>query len=94
METRGQYGTEKLNIREETTKLFDQGYSPPKPEEVLNVKKCYSLTGKQIADICGVHGSRTVRKWTAVMIDGEKNKNYQQIPYAAWRLLLQHLKVV
>jgi len=65
-------------VRPSTLEKYDNGFTPPTPDEFREVKRLSGKTGKQIADMLGVDG-RTVRKWAG----GER-----EMPYAAWRLFV------
>lgn len=83
-------------IRNETLLLYNQGWVQPTPDELRfiidyanTVESAKKLTGSELGNLVGVD-ARTVRRWTAP-IDA---KNHRDIPYAAWRLLLQYIEVV
>ena len=74
---------------------FGQGYEPPTPEDIKKIMNKHHLSSAKVADIVGVNGGRTVRKWTAAKTKvnpetGEEISvsNSAQMPYACWRLLL------
>ncbi len=84
----------------EFSRLFINGYIPPEPEEVKALIKLCGWKQLTVAKITGVtyskeKGSSSIRKWLAAKeINGKRNRNSSQIPYTAWRLLLQHAGVV
>src|SRR5690625_1310334 len=67
----------------------DPGYERPTYADLRALKDRSGETGGRLAQRVGVD-PRTWRKWTAP----PEAKNAQQIPYAAWRLLLVELGVV
>lgn len=93
MERRPIYGAgeNSLILRDETLNKFDNGFEQPTPQEVRALIRYLGLTGSQVADFVGIKNNRTVRKWQETKEereDGEINRNKNDIPYAAWRLLL------
>lgn len=89
MEKRPIYGA---ILREETLNKFDGGFEQPTPDEVRTLIRYLGMTGSQVCAFVGVKNNRTVRKWqeTKATLDNseEINRNKNDIPYAAWRLLL------
>lgn len=74
-----------MNLRPATLARYDSGhYQPPTAADVRKLLASQRWTGSQAGEIAGVD-SRTVRRWTG----GDF-----QIPYAAWRLLLQDAGLV
>jgi hypothetical protein len=70
-------------------------YVAPGPEEVAALIELAGFSQNQTAKLAGVKydplkGSSTVRKWKAK----RDRKEYRQIPYSAWRLLLLYAGVV
>lgn len=73
----------------------DPSYSLPSPVEVDALIKLMGWSQSDVAKLLGVtynpkKGSSTVRKWRA----DPSSKDYRQIPYSAWRLLLLYAGVV
>lgn len=68
-------------------------YAPPSSEEVRSLLDLVGLSQRKVAILTGAtwteKGSTTVRKWKAK----EDVKEYRQIPYAAWRMLLEYAQV-
>ncbi|MEE8058586.1 MAG: hypothetical protein V3T17_12225 [Pseudomonadales bacterium] len=69
-------------------------YEPPTPDEIDALIKLAGWSQNDAAKIVGVtynpkKGSSTIRKWRA-----KNPKEYREIPYAAWRLMLLHAGVV
>ena len=82
-EIAGQYGP-CLNLNNhndpQCLRFTDPRYVPPTSEQIRDALKYGKhWTGAQTAKALGIQSSRTIRKWT-----GGEN----EIPYAAWRLLL------
>lgn len=73
-------------IRPSTLLPYDQGFESPTPGEIREVIRTLGMSGTQVANFVGVSSGRTVRKWQA---EDALNKN--NIPYAAWRLLVERL---
>lgn len=72
-------------LRPNTLLAFsDDGFAPPTPAEIQTTLKSGNLTAEQAGHLLGVTGG-AIGEW----IDGE-----QEMPYAAWRLLLIHLGLV
>ena len=72
---------------------FADGYQPPSASTVTAFIQMTGWQHKKIAGITGVvytheKGSPTVRRWKS------KGKEFRQIPYSAWRLLLLAAGVV
>lgn len=69
-------------------------YKPPEPEEVDALIKAAGWSQRQAALIVGVDfnekGSTTIRKWRTPRTKSE----HRQIPYSAWRLMLEYAGVV
>jgi DNA-binding XRE family transcriptional regulator len=70
-------------------------YQPPTLAELRALRKFMSWSQNDVAKIVGVSfnpdkGSTTVRRWETA----SDKKDSREIPYAAWRLLLLHAKVV
>lgn len=95
MEERASYNSQKLDIRPSTLLKYDNGWTQPTPLEVRSLINFLNLSGSKVANLVGIRNNRTVRKWQEVkeIVDsgdheGETNRNKNDIPYAAWRLLL------
>lgn len=77
----------KANIRNHT----EGNYVPPSPDDLRFIMAINNWSQIDVAKLVGAsysikHGSTTVRKWCS-----EKgNKEYRQISYPAWRLLLSY----
>jgi hypothetical protein len=73
---------------------WDPDYRPPTPEELTSLINLAGWSQTQVAKITGVSysqkGSTTVRKWRTPRGDSE----HREIPYSAWRLLLEYAGVV
>jgi hypothetical protein len=65
-------------------------YRHPTPSEVGALIRLVGLSQRKTALIVGVRsddsGSSTVRRWKTDI----SSKEYREIPYAAWRLLLEY----
>jgi DNA-binding transcriptional regulator YiaG len=82
---------ENVYLRQETLKKYDQEFCQPTSDEVRALIRKLGMTGSQVAAFVGVTNSRTVRKWQEAKVSdpaGQLNRNKNDIPYAAWRLLL------
>jgi len=93
-----EYTRQDIDLRSSTLRTFDNNWETPTPDEIRRVieyaghatdpgKK--KLTGSEAGLIIGVN-ERTVRRYTAP-VDA---KNYREMPYSAWRLLLQYAGLV
>ena len=98
METKQGYrkpGEENVGINPKTLRLFDDPeYVSPTQEDIKALKAMTGWNNNDIARMVGLHystakGSTTVRKWLTY-----SEKEYRQIPYAAWRLLLLYARLV
>lgn len=69
-------------------------YRAPTPKEVDAVIRWAGLSQRQAALVLGVRqtekGSPTIRRWKS----NEDSDQHREIPYAAWRLLLEYVGVV
>lgn len=68
---------------------YKDNYQPPTPSQVKALIDLSGLNRRQWSDLLGItysdkHGSTTLRKWTM----STKSKDYRQIPYSTWRLML------
>lgn len=73
----------------------DSNYAPPVPDLLKQVMSAYSLSMNDVALITGYKrnlrkGSPAVRKWRYP----PEHRDFREIPYAAWRLLLEVLELV
>lgn len=105
-EERGTYGpvgiaqtVEAFQNRPSALPAWDPDYKPPEPEEVDALIKAAGWSQRKAAMIVGVDysekGSTTIRKWrTARLKGGNPNPEHRQIPYSAWRLMLEYAGVV
>lgn len=68
-------------------------YKAPTPSEVDAVIRLGGLSQRQAALVTGVRntvkGSPTIRRWKS----HEDSEQHREIPYAAWRLLLEYAGV-
>lgn len=78
-------------VRITTLLKYDEGFEQPTPDEVRTLIRHLGMTGSQVGAFVGIKNNRTVRKWQdtkEISDDGGINRNKNDIPYAAWRLLL------
>jgi len=73
----------------------DPDYSPPSPDEVDALIKLMGWSQSVAAKLVGVSynpkkGSSTIRKWRTSV----DKKDYREIPYSTWRLMLLYAGVV
>jgi len=73
----------------------DELYTPPEPEEVSQLIILCQWSQNDAAKLMGVKwdtkkGSSTIRKWKS----DKAKKDYREIPYSAWRLMLIYAGVV
>ena len=98
MEERPLYAVgDEVPLRPGTLQKFNSGFEQPTPGEVRSLIRILGMTGTEVADFVGVKNSRTIRKWQEVKesdADGQVNRNKNEIPYSAWRLLLLHAKLI
>lgn len=81
---------------------WNPNYKPPEPEEVDALIKAAGWSQRKAAMIVGVpfvekKGSTTIRKWRTPRLHpgtGLPNAEHRQIPYSAWRLMLEYAGVV
>jgi len=78
------------------TRRYTDGYEPPTPIEVDALIQLMGWTQRNISEITGVtysveKGSTTVRKWKT---KDPNSKDYRQIPFSPWRLLLFQAGVI
>lgn len=76
------------------TKPFGE-WIPPEPEQVKALIELSGLNRRQWAALLGItysekHGSTTIRKWCML----KTAKDYREIPYSTWRLMLIYAGVV
>lgn len=74
---------------------WDRNYKDPEPEEVDALIKAAGWSQSTAAMITGVpydpgKGSTTIRRWRTA----RDKPNHRQIPYSAWRLMLEYAGVV
>lgn len=74
---------------------YTEGYEAPNPDQVKALIELSGLNRRQWAQLLGVtysekHGSTTLRKWTMK----QDAKDYRQIPYTTWRLMLIYMGIV
>lgn len=106
-ETRGTYGPagiaqtiDAFQNRPCALPAWDPGYKPPEPEEVDALIKVAGWSQRKAAMIVGVDynekGSTAIRKWRTPRLkpNGQPNTEHRQIPYSAWRLMLEYAGVV
>jgi len=73
----------------------DDLYQAPTPEEVNQLIVLSGWSQNDVAKLVGVRwdtkkGSSTIRKWKS----DKAKKDYREIPYSAWRLMLIYAGVV
>lgn len=84
-------------LRPGALKKFNGGFEQPSPGEVRSLIRILGMTGAEVADFVGVKNSRTIRKWQEFKEadpEGKINRNKNEIPYSAWRLLLLRAKLI
>lgn len=74
---------------------FNDGYCPPTPEQIKELRIHLGLSQNAFAKLVGVtykegKGSQTIRKWETP----EGQTEHRKIPYSAWRLLLIAAKLI
>lgn len=100
-EERGTYGPagtpqtiEAFQNRPCSLPAWHPDYKPPEPEEVDALIKAAGWSQRIAAMIVGVawskKGSEAIRRWRTKKGDPE----HRQIPYSAWRLMLEYAGVV
>ena len=101
-ETQASYGNNTLPQTLEAFKnrhcarlYTDNEYQAPEPEEVNQLIKLAGWSQNDAAKLVGVNwdtkkGSSTIRKWKS----DKAKKDYREIPYSAWRLMLIYAGVV
>lgn len=89
-EKRATYHTGAPALRPETLLEFDDpNFEPPNDVDVRALKELLDLSGGDLANLVGVD-ARTWRAWTAP----PSSERRRQIPFAAWRLLLEKFWIV
>jgi len=73
----------------------DERYIHPEPKDVATLLKLAGWSQNDAAKLVGVshdvkRGSSTIRKWKS----DKAKKEYREIPYSAWRLMLLYAGVV
>jgi hypothetical protein len=70
-------------------------WTPPEPEQVKALIELSGMNRRHWADLLGIsysdkHGSTTIRKWCM----NKDAKDYREIPFSTWRLMLIYAGVI
>lgn len=95
MQTSPQYATslpltvEAFRNRACARPCYDEGYVPPTPDEVKQLRTLLGLSQRQLARFLGANytqekGSPTVRKWETAL----DKASHRQIGHNAWQMML------